>query len=339
MKKKFILYSIFGITILISVIVFFQNKSGTIKKELKDFAYEDTASVNKIFLANKSNQTILLERISPSKWIVNKKYTARTDAIKNLLDAISSIQVKSPVAKSSIEQITKLLATRSTKVEIYSNNKLVKTYYVGEPTQDNMGTYMILENSSVPFIVHKPGFNGYLTIRYFVNELEWRDVSIFPITISQLHSINVEYPEQIENSYQIIRKSAGLYNLHNFKNEPVAYTDTLLLKETAISIVKAKIDRWLDVNAMHKIDSLSKLKPIALITVKTISGNKYELKLYRKYFNKRISEKETVLELNPDVMYGILNNNELSLCQYYIFDPLFLRISDFSATKKDIAKK
>jgi len=330
MKKNILLYSIFAITIIVSIIVYTKNKSGTIKKELKDFAYEDTSLVNKIFLANKSNQTILLERISPSKWIVNKKYIARADAVRNLLDAIASIQVKSPVPKNSVEHITKLLATRSTKVEIYAENKLVKTYYVGEPTQDNLGTYMILEKSAVPFIVHKPGFNGYLTVRYFTDEIEWRDVSIFPITISQLYSVSVEYPEQVENSFNIIRKSAGVYELQNFNNQNYPYTDTMLLKETAISILKAKIDRWLTENVQKKLDSLKNIKPIATITIKTINGNKHQLKLYKKYFLNKISENESSLELNPDVMYGVLNNKELTLCQYFTFDPLLLKISDFS---------
>ncbi len=333
MKKNIILYSTLGLTIIISVIVYIQNKQGTIKKELKDFAFEDTSLVNKIFLANKSNQTILLEKVGPSKWIVNKKYTARLDAIKNLLDAIASIQVKSPVPKSAVENVTKLLATRSTKVEIYSENKLVKTYYVGEPTQDNLGTYMILEKSSVPFIVHKPGFNGYLTVRYFVNEIEWRDVSLFMANISQLHSVSVEYPEQIENSFQIIRKSAGKYELQNLNNKPYPYTDTFLLKETVISILKAKADRWLTDKVQEKIDSLKNIKPIAIITIKTINGDKQELKLYKKYIIKNISEKEKSTELNPDVMYGLLNYKELTYCQYFTFDPLLLKISDFSTSK------
>ncbi|MCX7862785.1 MAG: DUF4340 domain-containing protein [Bacteroidales bacterium] len=329
MNKKYWLYIVFLALIIISAIIFFTNQYGTIKKELKDFAYDDTSSVNKIFLANKNNETILLERINVNKWLVNKKFIARQDAINILLDAIASIQVKSPVPKNSFEQITKLLATRSTKVEIYANDKLVKTYFVGDPTPDHLGTYMILENSSVPFIVHKPGFMGYLSIRYFTDETEWRDVSIFPVPISQVYSIQVVYPADIKNSYQIIRKSVGIYELTNINNEPITPFDTILVKETAISIVKSKVSRWLKYNVKQKIDSLKNFTPIANITLKTINGNKYTLSLYQKTFIDRDSSNNIITEPDTDTMYGIINNNELTLCQYFTFDPILLKINSF----------
>jgi hypothetical protein len=329
MKKNIILYGILTILIVIALIIYLNNKSGTIKKELKDFAYPDTASVNKIFLANKENKTITLSRIGPGKWTVNNKYIARNDAIKNLLDAIASIQIKAPVPKSSLEQITKLLATRSVKVEIYANDKLVKVYYVGDPTPDNLGTYMILEKSSVPFIVHKPGFNGYLTIRYFTDEIEWRDVSIFPLTLPQVYSITVDYPGQKENSYQIIRKSPGEYELTDINNNKINYTDTMLIKETFISIVKSKIDKWLTYDVDKKIDSLRKTTPIATITVKTINGDKHFLTLYKK---TNFYDKEPP-EVDPDIMYGLINNKELTYCQYFIFDPILIKLSDLSKSQ------
>lgn len=329
MNKKIWLYIVFIVLLIISAVIFFTNQYGTIKKELRDFAYEDTASINKIFLANKNNETILLERISLNKWMVNKKYVARADAIKILLETIASIDVKSPVPKKSLEQITRLLATRSTKVELYANNKLVKTYYVGDPTPDHMGTYMILENSSVPFIVHKPGFMGYLTVRYFTDETEWRDVSIFPIPISQVFSISVEYPQKIENSYSIVRKSARQYELYNFKNEPIKNFDTILVKETAISLVKSKISRWITKSAKHKIDSLKNYKPIANINLKTVDGKKHLLSLYQKAFIDRDTNNNIIAEPDPDSMYGIINENEITLCQYFTFDPILIKISDF----------
>jgi hypothetical protein len=39
------------------------------------------------------------------------------------------------------------MASKSTKIEIYSKGEKVKQYYVGHATQDNTGTYMLLTNS------------------------------------------------------------------------------------------------------------------------------------------------------------------------------------------------
>ncbi|NSW45579.1 MAG: hypothetical protein HPY79_07185 [Bacteroidales bacterium] len=335
-KKNTILYLIFVIVLTLAIIVFINNNKSTLKKELRDFAYEDTASVNKIFLADKNNHAVLLERINAHTWRVNNKFNARADAIKNLLDAIASVQVKSPVPKSAFETATKHLATRSIKVEIYANNKKVKTYYVGPATPDNLGTYMILENSSVPFITHKPGFNGYLTVRYFVDEQEWRDVSLFSIPINSFYSLQVRYPEHPLSSYTIIRKSARDYQLLNYQNTNMPIFDTLLAKETVLGILKAKVDIWTYDMPQSRIDSLNKATALAHIKIKTIKGETYSLDLHRMpNIKKYIDNSGNVMPYDPDIMYGIYNGNTPALCQYFTFDPILLSINDFtSQTKK-----
>lgn len=329
-KKNLFLYFIFVIVIIVSIILFFKNQKSTLKKELRDFAYEDTASINKIFLADKNNNTILLERLNNKNWRVNNKFIARSDAINNLLDAIASVQVKSLVPKSAFETVTKHLATRSVKVEIYAHNKKVKTYYVGPSTSDNLGTYMILEKSSVPFVTHKPGFNGYLTVRYFVNEQEWRDVRLFPISINSFYSLNINYPENPTASYTIIRKSAREYQLLNNNGLPMLKFDTLLAKETVLNVLKSKVDIWAIDMPQTRIDSLKNANPLAKLTVKTINGDKYNLNLYRMPNIKLyVDNLGKLMQFDPDIMYGIYNDNTPALCQYFTFDPILISINEF----------
>jgi hypothetical protein len=44
----------------------------------------------------------------------------------------------------------KAIAAKGIKVEIYTAEGLSKTIYVGGPTQDQLGTFMYLENSDSP---------------------------------------------------------------------------------------------------------------------------------------------------------------------------------------------
>lgn len=339
-KNNITLYIIFSIVVIVSIFLFFSNQKGTIKKELRDFAYEDTASINKIFLADKNNNTILLERINANTWIVNKKYTARRDAINLLLDCIASVRIKSPVPKASLSTVTKHLATRAVKVEIYANNKRVKTYYVGPPTPDNLGTYMILENSTVPFITHKPGFNGYLSIRYFVNEIEWRDVRVFPVRINNFYSLNVYYPSHSDDSYTIIRKSPGVYKLLNNSNDEIPVFDTLLVKENVMLTLKANVDRWEPNVPKTRYDSLIKSIPLCQITVKTIKGESYKLNLYKRpNLKSYVDSLGNVMSFDPDVMYGIINDSSIALCQYFTFDPIMIKINNLLQSEKHLATK
>ncbi len=339
-KKNTILYIIFGIVIVVSALLFFNNQKGTIKKELRDFAYEDTASVNKIFLADKNNNTILLERLNGNTWMVNKKYTVRRDAINLLLDCIASVQVKSPVPKSAFSTVTKYLATRAVKVEIYANDEKVKTYYVGPATADNLGTYMILENSSVPFVTHKPGFNGYLSVRYFVNEIDWRDVRVFPVQINNFYSLNIYYPSSSDNSFTIIRKSPREYKLLNNSGQEIPVFDTLLAKENVISALRASVDMWEISMPKTRYDSLLKAIPLAQITVKSIKGESYKLNLYQMpNLRTYVDNSGNAMNIDPDIMYGIFNDKTTALCQYFTFDPIMLKISALIGKQKHFVTK
>ncbi len=95
------------------------NKKGTIKETLRDFAVEDTASINKIFLADKNGHTITLERKSPGLWTVNGKYNARMDAVQTLLYTIKKIDIKEPIGKKAVDNVIKRLAAKAIKCEIY----------------------------------------------------------------------------------------------------------------------------------------------------------------------------------------------------------------------------
>ena len=108
--------SIFTMCVLALFTVFLVTKyqKSTLKEELSDFAVEDTASVDKIFLSDKDGNKLLVERKSSSTWLVNNSFEARPDAIKILLETIKQIRVKAPVGRASFNNVVKKLAVKST---------------------------------------------------------------------------------------------------------------------------------------------------------------------------------------------------------------------------------
>ena len=182
---------------------YFNSSNSTIKKELRDFAVADTASIDKMFLADKKGNKALLERKSPALWTINGKYPARQDAINFLLKTIKQIEVRSPVGKAALQNVLKELSSTGTKIEIFSKGDKIKTYYVGGPTQDMLGTFMYIENSAVPFVIHIPGFNGYLTTRYFASADEWRSRIIFQYGEGQIASVRVQNNQHPEESFSV----------------------------------------------------------------------------------------------------------------------------------------
>ena len=65
------------------------NKKGSLEGYDFNFGITDTASIQSIYLFDRSGNKIELERVNASEWNVNKNYKARFDAVKNLLDCMA----------------------------------------------------------------------------------------------------------------------------------------------------------------------------------------------------------------------------------------------------------
>lgn len=328
MKKSKLTILIFILLAVIAVIIYFTNKSGTLKKELRDFAVSDTSTVDKIFMVNKANQQVTLER-NGSDWMVNGKFIARKDAINVLLKTLNRIDVKSPVSKSSFDNVVKNLAAQSTKVEIYQNKHLVKTIYVGGPTQDNYGTFMMLENSATPFIIHIPGFSGYLSTRFFVDESLWRASNIFNYKFQDISEITVEQPVKPENGFKILSNN-NKYDISPLNNKTSKMNfDTASVKEYIARFKSINFEYLATEIKQVKKDSILASVPYFIISVKDVSGKGKTIKTFLRRGLGLLDDDGKPYEFDPDRLYGVLDNGEFVIIQYYVFDPLFRTYKEF----------
>lgn len=298
-------------------------------KALQDFAVEDTASVDKIYLANMQKESALLERTEHG-WAINGKYTARKDAINRLLRTIHDIRVKAPVSDKMAKNINKDLAAAGTKVEIYQNGELTKVYYVGPPTQDDKGTFMKLDKSDKPFVTHLPGFYGYLTPRYFIHEHLWRDPEIFRYAFSDVASIRVEHPSEPEKSFTVYNYGNNRFGLKDYQDKEVKVFDTLAVKRYIAFYHNINYDTWLNQMPEPKKDSIMGTVPLHIFSVTDRMGHTRTLRSYEKKGAPNLGDDGTINEIDIDVMYGILNNSrDVFVIQYFVFDPLIQDIDYF----------
>lgn len=331
-KTNIILLIIIVLVGLISIIVYYTQTKDT-SRVYRDFAIEDTASINKIFLADKQGKTITLER-KDGYWMVNNKYKARRDLIDILLTTIKNLEVTMPVPESKLDFVLRSIAAYGIKTEIYQNNKLVKTYYVGGAPENNIGTYMILEGSEVPFVVSIPGFSGFLTIRYNTEINEWREKIIFNYKIEDIYQVKIHYPDQPENSFIAVRNSATNYDLLNYDGSPVNFKfDTLKVKDY---ISRAKFFGFeafiLDSLQQFKRDSLLSQQMVFEMSVLDVNKNKKSFKAYyRQNIDKLLDDKGELYPYDIDRMYAIVDDKEVVLIQFYVVDQY--------TVKKDYFKK
>ncbi|MBE9469521.1 MAG: DUF4340 domain-containing protein [Bacteroidetes bacterium] len=318
---------------VIALFFYFTNSYSSIKKELRDFAVEDTASISKIFLVDKENKQVTLVREN-NHWTLNKEYIARRDIINLLLKTINRIGVKSPVSKAAEQNIIKNLAVKSTKIEIYQGEDLIKTYYVGGPTQNQYGTYMLLENSSKPFIMEIQGFRGYLSTRYFTNVNDWRSQEIFNNSFNSISSVSVNIPSKENASFKILNLGNNSFELYDFKNNKVLNFDTLSVKKYLSHFKRICFNKFYTNIDKNEKDSIIASQAAYIITLKDINGNTKEVKTYNKPGEGQIDKQGNKLKYDPDNMYAVFNKNkDLVFAQYYVFDPI-LKNFNYFLTKK-----
>ncbi len=341
MKNRNLIYLVLIIILGGLVIYLASNKeTNTIKRELRDFAIKDTASIDKVFMVDKENRKLLLKRQKNGEWTVNDKFPARKDAVNLLLETFHNMEVKYPVPRSAHNNVIKQLSAKSVKVEVYSGSKLLKTYYVGGPTQDHVGTYMLLENSSVPMVVYIPGFNGYLTPRFDIYEKTWREPRVFHYSYPDIHSITVRHPKEPEKSFMVINNNNTYKLIRLSDSSEVPDFDTLAVKFYIGKFKNVNYDIALTQISKHKRDSVINSTPLYIFTVEDINHHKRTIKTYLKDA-PRDPNKEAVLNLpkyDIDNMYGWIPEDSLFvIVQYFVFDNLIKSVDDF-IKKPDLAQ-
>lgn len=335
--------SIIILIILAALAIYFylNRQTSTIESDFSNFEIEDTATVDRIFIADYNGKTADLTRQPNSSWKVNGKFKARQDAVELLLKTFKGVKVKDVVPQASIETVIKNMATRSFKVEVYSGgSKPAKVYYVGNATQNHFGTYMLLEidgkKSGKPYVTHIPGFHGFLTPRFFTEEDKWRDRTVFAYEANDIRYIRINYSEKPLKSFEL-RKKEGAFEVIDLAQQ----ISVEPLKEEAIyeflsrfkSIHFEYIQRE---TPLANIDSVTSTLPIHIIEVEGEDGGRTELKTYYKPVKESMMINPTTGETytyDLDRLYALINGEDFVVMQWPTLDKILAYNSDFLSTE------
>lgn len=331
MKNRKFLYAllvILGIA-TVYVIIDSQNKS-TIRKDLRDFAIEDTSRVGKVIISDKIPTQVTLTRSDNGKWKVNESLTALQPSIKILLTTLNQIEVKSPVAESMKPNVLKNLSTTAKKVEIFDNEgKEIKTVFIGGPTQDHMGTFAMIEGAEAPFVIYIPGFNGYLSTRFFTSQDQWRDRTVINIDNRQIANIQLEYPTRPQESFSIEVNSFEDFTLRSAGD--VVSPDTLAVQRYLGSFRNLNFEGLVAKGDKVNQDSLLNSTPFFVLSVTNISGQTKTIRGFKKANTKNHTEQGVLAPYDVDRFYGEIEPGKLAILQYYQFDKVLKERSQLKA--------
>ncbi len=302
-------------------------KRATIK-ELRDFSIKDTARIDRIFMVDKENKIADLKQKEDNRWYVNDKYLAKNHSINVLLKTLHHMTIKNPVARSAEKNILKQLATKSIKVEVYDGDEILRTYYIGGVTQDQTGTYALLEGSKKPFVVEIPGFRGYLSSRFFTEEIHWRTTRIFVYDESEIDEINVEIRRKPQQSFKVKVKKAGEYELFNRNNNKAQTFDTLAVRRFVKEFKFKHASRYMTNISDNQRDSIYNSAYFYRINAKLKNGRNQFITLH-KIPKEQKFDKEKDPMFQADYLYGVTDKKTMVLIQTHLFAPLFKELNDF----------
>lgn len=318
----------------------------------QDYHIEDTSSITRIFLADKESGEVTLERQNDSTWSVDGKYAASQPMIDLLLETLHDMRIRQQVNKNAIPNAIKDIAAHSIKVEVYQNvpfinwfgghlklfsrEKLTTTYFVGRETQDMMASFMYRKGDDVPYIIHIPGFRGFLTPRFVTDPLKWRSHLIVDLDVHQIESIQLQLPSSPEQSFSVRRSGDG-FSFFLYDGTPVPAFDTARVAQMLSSFSWMNFDEFAAIVPNTFADSCVSGQPRSILTVTDTAGNTTELKTYIKYSNPddlgNMPDPEMYETFDLNRLYAILCREDKSqdtvLIQYYTFDNILQPASYF----------
>jgi hypothetical protein len=303
--------------------------------DLKDFAIKDTSSITKFRISDTEDNTVEITRINSDKiWKIGGTNLLATKASVDLImGTFYRTRVKQDVPNSTFNTVINRLSVRYKKVEIFTKSDLpIKTWYIGSPTQDHLGTYMLLQEgkkkSSIPYITYKPGMYGSLDVRFFTGIENWRSTKVFSYAnANKIKSIKVKFNFEPNQSFSIIRNENNV-QLINGKNQMLKSFDTIQVKHYMTHFNNINYNK----NMMFKEsirDSFLAIKPHIYFEVNDDINNKII-----NFWKIKDDNSET----GWDKEYGLININngkELMRVQYFNWEILFKPLSYFT---EDITK-
>jgi hypothetical protein len=326
MKKTLIYILAIAVLALTAWWLIEKNKRNSSIQELEvqyDFTIPDTAAITRIEISDKLPSQVHLTRTEKG-WLVNGQYPARPDAIEVLLETFNRMTMRSFVPEPTQKTIISRLAVYGKEVKVYAGDELIKHFFVGTETPDQLGTYMMLNGAEQPFAVHIQGFNGYLNSRFFTEEELWRDRTLFGLEVNDIAEVSMMYQEEgaisPTESFTIKLENGQAY-LYDINNMPITDARAINLNIFLGSFRTAKYEALIvpSDGIYNRKDSLQASNPVFVMTLKDKAGNAHKLRAH----HKRPDDKEEVgedglpLQWDPDRMYAFTGDGRWVLIQYY----------------------
>ena len=333
-KTNLILFAVLAVLGSISAwYLVFNNKDTSLEGYDFEFAVKDTANIGKILIADRQGGTAVLTRISPSEWQINGKYRTMRSPIENLLDVIARIELMYRLPRNAVKPVLENIATNSKLVQIFDKKgKMTRSYYVGGVDMDGRGTYLMMEGANEPYVTHMANFDGSPAVRYFTEEMDWRDRWVFRYAVEDIQEVSIDYPLQKGMAFKVKRDGAAfnvepLYPITPRSPNPVnqSLVEAFLLRFKALGSEGFE-------NDYPKRDSVKAVTPFAIVTLTDKKGAMKTVS-FHPISTKEVDGSTAINKSTGEALieryFGETNDGDFLMLQHQIYGEIFWSYAAF----------
>jgi hypothetical protein len=282
-----------------------------------EFHIADAKAIGKIEIEkmelNVSKTKLTLAIDTAKVWTVNGQYFASEPKIKDFLTTLMEIRVLQPVEPKGQATALSLLKRNHLRVRIWDRDgNALKDYLIGATNSAQTANIFKMGFSDKCYLVSKPALDGYVSIYYSTEVIDWREKAVWNVQAKDLVGVTVTYtPDSAQQSYTL-QKTGSEWMLDGLKAEPNrtgAYMELFQGKVFAESFA--------DAGYPGLLDSLLQSPPAARIQLKTKDAKTTDLLLF-------------VRSDNVNSFFAYLNGPkpELMTVQHFVIDR-FLKVHNY----------
>jgi hypothetical protein len=320
MNKILVRICILFIAAGLFLLIFIRSRS-PFGKDNSSFASEPREEITKIEFIQ-SGKELTLEK-KDENWLINGKVEARKSGVLFILRILKEIKIKSPVSQELFESEISGKNISPVKVKVFEKRRLLKTFLVYKTESNNYGNIMKIKETSKPYIVYVPGFEGEIGSGFTVNELFWQPYTVFNLLPSEIASINFENVSDTASSFSIISKDHHYY-LSSTSGRLAGWDSSLVVRYVSY-FAWVPFESWAFKIGEEEKKSIESHKPLYRLTVVTTAKRKIILTLWGMQKSNNGGD-----EIDSDRLLGKTEaKDELFIMRYFDIDPLIKKRSYF----------
>ena len=320
MNKIIIRGVFFFIVIGLFLLILFRSRS-PFGKTNSSFASEPREEITRIELLENGKRLTLEKK--DENWFINGKHEARKSGILFILRILKEIKIKSTVSSELFESEISGKNIIPVKVKVYERRRLLKSFLVYKTGSNAYGNIMKIKQSSKPFIVYVPGYEGDIGSGFTVNELFWQPYTVFNLLPSEIASVKLENMSDTASSFSIINNNQH-YFLSGAEGRLNGWDSSLIVRYISY-FAWVPFESWAFNIGEAEKKSIEAQKPLYRFTVVTTTGRKSVLSLWGM-----LTGKSGTNEIDSDRLLGKTEEkDELFIMRYFDIDPLIKKRSYF----------